>query len=72
MYRLTFHVTNTKRKYKVDKKTGKNIGKGEVHNTISIRGFKTLEDARKRYAILREEYTVQKKAGKEMYQIVFE
>ena len=57
MYRLTFHVTNTKRKYKVDKKTGKNIGKGEVHNTISIKGFKTVEDAQKRYAVLREEVT---------------
>ena len=72
MYRLTFHVTNTKRKYKVDKKTGKNIGKGEVHNTITIRGFRTEEEARKRYATLREEFNVQKKDGKEMYQIVFE
>jgi len=72
MYRLTFHITGAKRQYKTDPKTGKNIGKGILVNTRTYRGFKTVEDAQKRYAVLREEFNIQKKAGKEMYQIVFE
>lgn len=72
MYRLTVHldrINPIERKIKVGKDEKV---KRYIYNTLTIRNLACMADVERRISDIREQYGIQQKDGKELYNIVLQ